>query len=75
MGPHWSDTEIEILKKLATAKKTAKEISLVLKSRTVQGIKCKAEELNINVSGTPEPEIDFEAFQRIIQNTEKSKWV
>lgn len=65
-GTHlkWSKKEKDVLIKMATRGCTSQEIAKVLKSRTINGIQCKAHELGYSLDG-PDPKIDFEAYTEI----------
>ena len=64
MSVKWSDQEVEILKKMNAARKTPDDIARVLKSRTPEGIRHKADKMGLNWS--IEPDIDFEAFKKMM---------
>jgi PP-loop superfamily ATP-utilizing enzyme len=62
----WTPKEEEILRRLVERGHTAKEISQVLKSRTVNGIHSKAEAMGFHLPGGA-PEIDMGEFERMIK--------
>lgn len=62
----WTPNEEEILRKMAAAKKTIDEIGAVLKSRSRPGIKSKAQNIGIDLLAYQSPEIDEEAFKRLM---------
>jgi len=67
----WTDKEVEILKKMVEAHKTPDDVALVLKSRTPESIRNKAD--RIGVKFNYEPEFDYEAFERIMKTGGKQK--
>jgi hypothetical protein len=75
-GILWTEKEIEILKELATAGRDAREISLVLKSRSRAAIHEQASRQGISVgAASQEPEIDFEAFKKMLKTVRNPKCV
>lgn len=69
----WTDREIEILQEMANNKCTIADACRVLKSRTKHAINQKAASLGLVFGG--EPEIDFEAFKRIIKTVRNPECV
>ena len=69
----WTDKELEILQSMAENKCTIADACRVLKSRTKNAISQKAANLNLSFAG--EPEIDFEAFKRIIKTVRNPECV
>lgn len=65
-GQPWTSDELEILKQMADAGKTSKEISMVLVGRSIMAIESKSSELALSLAG-PKPVIDLEAFKRLMQ--------
>jgi len=68
----WTDEERDILRQMAGAGKRAREIGLVLKSRTEAAVVTQAQSLGLSLGGE-KPEVDFEAFKRIMQNVRKTE--
>lgn len=66
-GATWTPEEMDILRQMAEAGATVREVGRVLKSRTLPGIRCKAEEMGIQHLFGPRPEVDFEAFQQFLK--------
>lgn len=65
-GMFWTPEEIKILCQMAEAGAGLKAVAGVLKSRTLHGIRCKAEELGFLLG--PRPEVDFEEFERFLRS-------
>jgi len=65
-GKIWADDETDILRQMAAAGKTARQISAVLKSRSIASINDKSCREGISLS-RGDPEIDFEAFRKIMR--------
>jgi hypothetical protein len=65
-GRQWTTQEIAILRKMAMAGKTAREISVVLVGRTVMAIESKASEMGLSLAG-PGPKINFQAYREIMK--------
>ena len=65
-GRAWSKQEEEILRDLAKAGHGARKIMTVLKSRTVHAVQQKADAMDVRL-GSPEPEIDFDAFKNLMK--------
>jgi hypothetical protein len=61
----WTEEEIKILKKMSKEGRTLDEIGLVLKSRSLDGIRHKASDLGIIVKGW-EPEIDYDLLKEMV---------
>lgn len=64
-GTFWTDEEIEILKKMANAGYSAKQISKVLKTRTINGVNRKAQELDISL-GRKKVVIDYNKLEEYL---------
>ena len=69
----WTQQEMDILKKLAEQNYPVRKIAKVLKSRTLNAIRNKAEELGLYLGGGPAPEIDLEAFKKLIGGSDGSQ--
>jgi hypothetical protein len=65
MSNKWTDKEVEILKKMLDAGKTADEIAQVIKSRTLDGIRNKAGHMGWKFYAVPE--FDMDAFNKIMK--------
>lgn len=63
----WSDEEVKILREMSEAGFTCDEISVVLKSRNSDSIRSKALRMGITVPRNGYPEIDVEAFKRLMK--------
>lgn len=61
----WTDQEIKILKELAGREKNAREVALVLKSRTVEAISAKGYALGLSFEKSPE--IDMDAYRAMMK--------
>ena len=70
----WTEQEVDILKEMATGGFTEKEITRVLKSRTVHAINQKCKNTGI-VLKSREPEIDFDAFKSMLKTMRKPSCV
>ena len=70
----WTDKEIEILQEMAENKCSLYDACRVLKSRTKNAISQKAADLHLSFTGG-EPEIDFEAFKKIIKSVRNPECV
>lgn len=68
-GRPWTPQELEILKKMAEAGKTAKEIKKVLVTRSMGGITNKASSVGLSLAGL-EPTINFEAYKEMMKGME-----
>jgi hypothetical protein len=66
MGLPWTNEEIRILREMAEARKSPKQIVAVLRSRTEHAIVYKAKEMGIAFR-CYEPEIDLDAFNRLMK--------
>lgn len=65
MSIKWTDKELEILKKMVEAHKTADDIVQVLKSRTTDSIRNKVQRMGL--VWAHEPEFDMAAFNQIMK--------
>lgn len=65
MSIKWTDKEIEILKKMIDANKTAEQIAQVIKSRTLEGIRNKVQRMGL--TWVHEPEFDMDAFHKLMK--------
>jgi hypothetical protein len=66
----WTEKETAILKQMIAAACDAGKITKVLKSRSICAIKHKAEQLGLSL--VSKPEIDFEAFKKIMRTKERT---
>lgn len=64
--PVWTDSEIDILKKMAAAKFRIDEIRKVLKSRSIESIRAKCQKEGISLMAHV-PEIDMDLFCKLIK--------
>ena len=62
----WTAQEESILRKMAQAKRTVREVCFVLKSRSPASITAKALKMGLELSYSPSPEIDEAAFKRLM---------
>ena len=69
-GIPWTDKEKEILTKMSERGLTAKDVALVLKSRSTHGINCQAAIMGLSLCYR-EVEIDEEAFKRLLKGKGK----
>jgi hypothetical protein len=68
VGTPWSKDEEKILKKMAEKGCKDREIALVLRLRTINGIRAKRGELNLQERYfLPKAEIDMETFNRFMK--------
>lgn len=62
----WTEREADLLKQMVNAGKTMPEIRTVLKDRSSDSIKAKAQSMGLRVEFFREAEIDMEAFKRLM---------
>lgn len=65
MSYKWTDKETEVLIKMINARKTLKDISLVLKSKTSEAIRNKSDRMGMKFSR--DVEIDMDAFNKLMK--------
>ena len=71
-GIYWNDREKKVLKEMAESGRNAKDIAKILKSRTTNAIHIKANTMGLSLAGE-KPEIDFEAFKKMMQAERSTK--
>jgi len=65
MSIKWTDKEIDLMKKMVAAHKTAEDIVQVLKSRTTDSIRNKVQRMGL--AWAHEPEFDMDAFNKLMK--------
>jgi hypothetical protein len=68
---NWTEPEIKILKEMSAAGFTPDQAGKVLKSRSIDAIKCQAGKLGLPLNGVA-PEIDMDAFKQLMRKSSGS---